>query len=112
MLEIAATIVVSTLVMYAAIVAGSWCLHGRRAGPRERGLFVRWTVYAGLFCAAVAGWITAGIAIILSGSEFWRGAWVGSTAVLWLGYAPALLLVIRAGNRRHLEARAADGLSC
>jgi hypothetical protein len=95
MSEIAGIIGVSTLVLYAVIVVSSWRLRLRSAGPRERALFVRWSAYGALFSAVVAGWVTAGVAIFLSRSEFWRGVWVGGMAVLWLGYVPALVLVIR-----------------
>ena len=109
MSEIAATIGICMLVLYAVIVASAWCIHGRRAGLRERALFVRWSAFGALFSAVVAGWVTVGIAVFLSRSEFWQGAWVGGTAVLSLGYVPALLLVIRAGNRLQFEARTIDG---
>jgi hypothetical protein len=108
MFEIVATIGLSTVLLYAAIVGAAWFLHGRRAGPRERALFVSWAVYGGLFGMATGAWQAAGICAFLSASEFWRGAWVGGSAVFWLGYGPALFVVVRLSRRQTAMARASD----
>jgi hypothetical protein len=100
MLEIAAIIGLSAVVLYAVVVGTAWFIHGRTAGPRERALFTRWAVWGGLLATAITVWTVAGIAAFLSPAEFWRGAWAGGSAVLWLGYLPALILAVRAGSRQ------------
>jgi hypothetical protein len=110
MIEIATTIGLSTLALFATIMAASWFLHGRRARPRERALFLSGFAYSGLLLAAVAGWQVAGIYVFLYASEFWRGVWVGGSAVFWLGYGPALAWVVSMGRRQTALARTLDAV--
>ena len=108
MTEILTTIGASALLLYAVLHAAAWALHGRSAGRQERALFVRWAVYNGLLLLAVTCWVVAGVAVFLYGAEFWRGAYVGGSAVVWLGYAPALVWLVRAARRRQAAVRAAE----
>jgi hypothetical protein len=81
-----------------------------RVGPRERAYIIRQAAYWSLFALALGGWVLLGLYAMLSLPEFWRGAYWGSTAVLWLGYLPALVFTIRASNRRQAQLRLQDAV--
>jgi hypothetical protein len=108
MSEIIAVIGLSTLGIYAITVGGAWAWHGNAAGPHLRAAFVRWAAYSALFTAAVAAWVVAGIAAILFGTEFWRGAWAGGSAIFGIGYFPALFWMVRSARQQELFARLRD----
>jgi hypothetical protein len=105
MWEIVYTIGASTLMLYAVIAGAAWALRSSLTGPREWALRSRWLLGGLLFSLAVAAWVTSGIYTFIYLSVFWQGAYTGATAMLWLAYLPALLLVIRAGRRQAATAR-------
>jgi hypothetical protein len=110
MLEIVTTVGASFLAMI-AITLGLPALFGLgRAGPRERAYIVRQAAYWSVFALVLGGWVLLGLYATLSLPEFWRGAYWGSTAVLWLGYLPALVFTIRASNRQHAQLRLQDAI--
>jgi hypothetical protein len=108
MSEIVAVIGYSAAGLYAAILATAWYLDAGHRGRRERALFFRWAAFDAVLMAAVAGWVTAGIATFVDGSLFWRGAWAGASAVLWGAYVPWLIWIVRAGRREAAAAGAED----
>ncbi|HEX4608558.1 MAG TPA: hypothetical protein VH092_10175 [Urbifossiella sp.] len=106
--EVAATTALTVVVAYVVCVVVVWVTRARVGGPSVRALVARWVGGGGLVCAAVVGWCTAGVAVELTGSPYWQGAWAGGSAVLWLGYLPAVGWAVRAGRRQIAAARAAD----
>jgi hypothetical protein len=105
MLEIVTTIGATVLAMIAVTVALPALFSLGRVGPRERAYILRQAAYWSVFALALGGWVVLGLYAMLSLPEFWRGAYWGSTAVLWLGYLPALLFTIRASNRHQARLR-------
>ena len=81
-----------------------------RLGPRERAYIIHQAAYWSVFALASGGWVLLGLYGMLALNEFWRGAYWGSTAVLWLGYLPALVFTIRASNRQHAQLRLQDAI--
>ena len=105
MLEIVTTIGGTFLAMIAITVGLPALFSLGRVGPRERAYIIRQAAYWSLFALALGGWVLLGLYAMLSLPEFWRGAYWGSTAVLWLGYLPTLILTIRASNRQQAQLR-------
>ncbi len=103
MFEIVQTVGLSTIVVIAITIGIPWFV----SKPRERALEWRYACLGALFCATTAGWVLGGIYTFLYLPEFWRGVYWGATAVLWLGYLPALVLIIRAVRRRSGELQTA-----
>jgi hypothetical protein len=105
MSEIVAVIGLSTVGLYAVIIAVSWSADVRQRNLRERSRFLRLAAYAAVLMAAVAGWVMTGIATFLYGSAFWRGAWFGASAVLGTAYVPWLIWTMRTelANRKRVE---------
>jgi hypothetical protein len=110
MLEIVTTIGATVLAMIGITVGVPALLSAGRAGPQERAFIIRLAGYWSMFALALGGWILLGIYTMLSLPEFWRGAYWGSTAVLWLGYLPALRVAIRASNRQQAQVRVRDAV--
>ena len=100
MLEIVITMGLSAAFLYATILVVAWAIHGRQAGQRERALFVRWAAFGALIIAGITGWVAAGIAAAVYAVEFWRGAWAGGSLMLWLGYVPLLVWIVRAARQQ------------
>lgn len=105
MLEILATISGTVLAVIAITVGLPALLGIRRAGPQERAFIIRLAAIWSVFALALGGWVMLGMYAMLSLPEFWKGAYWGNTVVLWLGYLPALSVVIRASNRQQAESR-------
>jgi hypothetical protein len=110
MLEIVTTIGATFLAMIAITVGLPALFSLGRVGPRERAHIIRQAAYWSVFALALGGWVVLGLYAMLSLPEFWRGAYWGSTAVLWLGYLPALFFTIRASNRKQAELRLQDAV--
>jgi hypothetical protein len=110
MFEIFTTIGATVLAMIAITVGLPTLFSLGRVGPRERAFIIRQTAYWSVFTLALGGWVLLGIYAMLSLPEFWRGAYWGSTAVLWLGYLPALPLIIRASSRQQAQLRLQDAV--
>ena len=110
MLEIATTLGATILAMIAITVGLPFLFSLGRVGPRERAYILRLAAYWSVFALALGGWIVLGIYAMLFLPEFWRGAYWGSTAVLWLGYLPALRFTIRASNRQQAQLRLQDAV--
>jgi hypothetical protein len=110
MLEIVTTIGVTFLAMIAITVGLPALFSLGRVGPRERAYIVRQAAYWSVFALALGGWVVLGLFAVLSLPEFWRGAYWGSTAILSLGYLPALFYAITASNRRQAHLRLQDAI--
>ena len=82
----------------------------RRSGPHERAYIIRQAGYWAVFALALTGWVIVGMYAMLSLSEFWKGAYWGSTVTLWLGYLPSLFFAIRASNRQQAQSRLRDAV--
>jgi hypothetical protein len=108
MIEIVATVGATVLAMIVVTVGLPAVLGSVRAGPQERAYILRQAGYWSVFALALGGWVLLGIYALISLPEFWKGAYWGSTVVLWLGYLPALILAIRASNRRQAQLRLRD----
>jgi hypothetical protein len=108
MLEIVTTIGVTFLAMIAITVGLPTIFSLSRVGLRERAYILRQAAYWSVFALAVGAWVLLGLYAVLSLPEFWRGAYWGSTVVLWLGYLPALVVAIRASNRQQAQLRLQD----
>jgi hypothetical protein len=108
MLEIMATIGATCLTMVAITVWVPALFTLDRVGPGERAYIIRQATYWSVFALALGGWVLLGLYAMLSLPEFWRGAYWGSTALLWLGYLPALFFIIRASNRQQVQLRLQD----
>jgi hypothetical protein len=109
MSEVVAFVVPCALAVEVVVIGTAWGLHGRRAGPRERALFVRWLVAGAVLMAAVVGWVVAGIAAFVNAAAFWRAAWVGMSAAVWLAYLPIFVWAVKTARRQVAEAQALDG---
>jgi hypothetical protein len=107
MLAIVLTLGVSSLVLLVVVFALAWLFRARWAGPRGWPLLVLWGWFNLMLCSAVSGWVVAGIYSFVVLPDFWRGVWSGATALLVVGYVPALVWVIRAGKRQAAGARMA-----
>jgi hypothetical protein len=110
MLEIVTTIGATFLAVIAITVGLPALFSLGRVGPRERAYVLRQAAYWSVFALALGGWVVLGLYATLSLPEFWRGAYWGSTAVLWLGYLPALVFTVRASNRQQAQIRLQDAV--
>jgi hypothetical protein len=110
MFEILATVSGTFLAMIAITVGLPALLSMNRAGPHERACVIRLAGIWSVFALALGGWVILGMYALLSLPEFWKGAYWGTTAVLWLGYLPALIVAIRASNRQHAQSRMRDAV--
>jgi hypothetical protein len=108
MLEIVTTIGAIILAMIGITVGLPALFTLGRVGRRERAYIIRQAAYWSVFGLALGGWVLLGLYGMLALNEFWRGAYWGSTAVLWLGHLPALFLIIRANNRQQAQLRLRD----
>jgi hypothetical protein len=99
MFEIIATIGTSALLLLIIVMTGAWCVQRWQGGIRPSDAFGFWALLGASLTTVTAGWVIVGIYAFLFAGDFWRGAWSGASAVLWLAYPPFMIWAFKRARR-------------